>query len=261
MANEAAARVDPPSVALATAIGLVIAARRICVLTGAGISTDSGIPDYRGPDGVWTRDPSAQRFVDFDAYRLDPQLRVQAWQRRSVHPAFAAEPNAGHYALAELHRRGRLPVLLTQNIDGLHQRAGVPDEDVVEVHGTVHKTHCLTCGDRRPMGEAIARVRAGEPDPACTRCGGILKSATIFFGQPLDQHDFERAVHATASSDLFIAIGTSLTVHPVAGLAASAVRGGGALVIVNAQPTPYDEQAAAVVREPIGAALPALVAA
>jgi NAD-dependent deacetylase len=246
---------------VAAAIRLVAGARRICVLTGAGISTDSGIPDFRGPNGVWTRDPSAERYLDYARYLSDPALRAESWQRRAVHPAFAAEPNDGHRALATLHAQGRLPLVLTQNIDGLHQRGGMPPAAVIELHGTVHETQCLDCADRRPMGEAIARVRAGELDPACASCGGVLKSATIFFGQSLDPQALDSAAQATRESDLFIAIGTTLTVHPVAGLVPMAARAGVPVVIVNAQPTPYDEIATVVVREPIGQVLPALAAA
>lgn len=243
---------------LRRAVELVDSAQRICVLTGAGISTDSGIPDFRGPDGIWTRDPGAARSVDLAAYRGDRQLRIQSWQRRVAHPALRAQPNDAHRALVGMHRQGRLPLLLTQNIDGLHQRAGFPVDAVIELHGTMHSTDCLGCGQRRPMGEAIARVLAGDPDPACADCGGVLKSATVFFGQPLDQADFARAVQATRSCDLFIAIGTSLLVHPVAGLVSTARDADIPIVIVNAQPTPYDPIAAVVVDAPIAIAVPAL---
>lgn len=251
--------VPGPETGTRQAARLVSAATRICVLTGAGISTDSGIPDFRGPNGLWTRDESAQRFVDFNTYRRDPALRVESWQRRAAHPAFNAEPNSAHRALARLHARGRLPVLLTQNIDRLHQRAGMPAESVIELHGSMHETQCLSCTDRRPMGEAIARVHAGEPDPACLACGGVLKSATIFFGQPLDQPAFDAATRAALACDLFIAVGTSLMVYPVAGFVPMAAGAGIPIVIVNAQETPYDDLAAVVVREPIGSAIPAMV--
>jgi NAD-dependent deacetylase len=251
---------DAASPDIAAAVRLTVGARRICVLTGAGISTDSGIPDFRGPNGVWTRDPSAERYLDFGRYLTDPVLRAESWQRRATHPAFAAEPNDGHRALATLHAQGRLPVVLTQNIDGLHQRGGLPDDAVVELHGTVHQTECLDCGDRRPMAEAIARVQAGELDPACASCGGVVKSATVFFGQALDPQALDRAAEATRESDLFIAIGTTLTVHPVASLVPLANRAAVPIIIVNAQPTPYDDIAAVIVREPIGSVLPALAA-
>ncbi len=240
---------------------LAAAASRICVLTGAGISTDSGIPDFRGPNGLWTQNASAARYLDFAAYRHDPALRVESWQRRAAHPAFAAEPNQAHRALGELHQAGRLPVVITQNIDGLHQRAGVPADAVIELHGSVHGTECLDCGERGEMADAIARVRAGEADPPCADCGGVLKSATVFFGQPLDGRALDAAVEATRSCDLFIAIGTSLTVTPAADLVPLAARSGAAVAIVNAQPTPYDALADVVVREPIGTAIPAIVAA
>jgi NAD-dependent deacetylase len=237
---------------------LVAAARRITVLTGAGVSTDSGIPDFRGPDGLWTRNPDAQRYVDFDRYRGDPDVRRESWRRRAAHPALNAEPNAAHRALAGLHEQGRLRGLLTQNIDGLHQRAGVPE--VIELHGSIRDTECLDCGERRPMSEALARVHAGEADPACSTCGGMLKSGTVFFGQPLDPDVLGRAVEAARDCDLFLAVGTSLSVQPVASLTALAARHRVPVVIVNASPTPYDDIAAAVVREPIGDVLPRLLA-
>jgi NAD-dependent deacetylase len=229
------------------------------VLTGAGISTDSGIPDFRGPNGVWTRDPAAQRMFTLDAYVSDPALRVRAWRSRLEHPAWHAEPNEGHYALADLERRGLLHTLVTQNIDGLHQRAG--SAGVVEMHGTLSETECLGCGARAPMAATLDRVRAGEEDPACLGCGGILKSATVSFGQSLDPVNVERARRAAVECDVFLAVGTSLTVHPVAALAPLAKRAGARLVIVNAEATPYDDLADEVVREPISVALRRVVAA
>lgn len=242
-----------------TAADLLAAAHRITVLTGAGVSTDSGIPDFRGPNGLWTRDPEAQRYVDLDVYRSDPQVRREAWRRRARHPALVAEPNAAHRALAALYGHGRLRALLTQNIDGLHQVAGVPDAHVLELHGSMRETECLGCGDRRPMSEALARVHAGDPDPACLACGALIKSATVFFGQPLDADLLERAVRASRTCDVFLAVGTTLQVQPVASLAGIAARQGIPLVIVNATPTPYDDLAEALVRNPIGEALPRLL--
>jgi NAD-dependent deacetylase len=246
------------SAGVGSAIELVVAARRITVLTGAGVSTDSGIPDFRGPNGLWTRDPDAQRYVDLDRYRSDPGVRRESWRRRAAHPALGAEPNAAHRAIAALREQGRLRALLTQNIDGLHQRAGVPD--VLELHGSIRETECLGCGARGPMQDALARVRAGEADPDCTRCGGVLKSGTVFFGQALDVAVLERAVGATRDCELFLTVGTSLSVQPVASLTCLAAALGIPVVIVNASPTPYDDVAAAVVREPIGEALPRLLA-
>ncbi|OLE29466.1 MAG: NAD-dependent deacetylase [Actinobacteria bacterium 13_1_20CM_3_71_11] len=236
-------------------------ARRIVALTGAGISTDSGIPDFRGPDGVWTKDPEAAKLVTLDAYLADPDVRRRAWRSRRDHPAWSAEPNQGHHALVELERAGRLHAIVTQNIDGLHQRAGSDPDRVIEIHGTIFRVACLTCGDRTTMAEALDRVDAGEPDPDCRRCGGILKSATIAFGQQLDPATLRRAVAAAQTADLLLAVGTSLSVHPAAGLVEIAARTGARVVIVNASPTPYDALADAVLRDPIGTVLPELVTA
>ena len=237
------------------------AARQITVLTGAGISTDSGIPDFRGPQGVWTRDPEAEKLSTLQYYVADPVIRRRAWRERLHHPAWTASPNAGHAALVELERQGRLRALVTQNIDGLHQRAGSSPGRVIEIHGTVHGVTCLTCGDRTTMRSALDRVEAGEDDPDCRHCGGILKSATISFGQQLEEAVVDAAVRAAADCDVFLAVGTSLTVHPAAGLTDVAAARGARVVVVNAQPTPYDDVADLVVREPIGRALPGLVRA
>ena len=236
-------------------------ARRIVALTGAGISTDSGIPDFRGPDGVWTRDPRAERLSNIGYYVADPSVRREAWRRRAEHPAWTARPSAGHRALADLERQGRLDTLITQNIDGLHQAAGSSPERVIEIHGTIHDSICLACGDRRPMRETLDRVRAGDPDPACTECGGILKSATVSFGQNLDPRDLARAEAAAEGCDLFLAIGTSLTVYPVAWLPRRALDAGARLVILNAEPTPLDSEAHVMLRGRIGDLLPPLVEA
>ena len=234
------------------------AAERIVVLTGAGISTESGIPDFRGPNGIWTKNPEAMRLSNIDEYLRDPELRVRAWQERMHHPAWAAEPNEGHRALAELGRSGRLLALITQNIDGLHQAAG--SEDVIELHGTVHLAKCLSCGRRTPMREQLDRVRAGEPDPPCTVCGGIQKSATVSFGEQLDPADLDAAFKAAAVCDLFLAVGTSLTVQPASLLPVDALRAGARVVIVNQGGTPFDHVADPVIRAPIGEVLPAIVA-
>ncbi|HEX5578523.1 MAG TPA: Sir2 family NAD-dependent protein deacetylase [Candidatus Limnocylindria bacterium] len=243
---------------LADVAGWIVRARHIVVLTGAGISTESGIPDFRGPHGVWTRDPKAEALSDIRYYLTDPELRRRAWQGRLNHPARGATPNAGHRALAELERRGRLQLLITQNIDGLHLAAGTSPERLIEIHGSMRDYVCLSCGARGPMADALERVRAGEEDPACRDCGGILKSATISFGQSLVAEDLERAERESAASDLFLAIGTSLTVYPVAWLPERALRNGARLVIVNAQPTPLDDRADAVLHGQIGEILPRL---
>jgi NAD-dependent deacetylase len=239
---------------------LVRDAGRTTALTGAGISTDSGIPDFRGPNGLWTRDPGAASLFSFDRYVADADVRRRAWRTRRDHAAWTARPNAGHRALVDLERAGRLGTIVTQNIDGLHQRAGSSPERVIEVHGTLHEVQCLSCGDRTPMRQTLLRVEAGEEDPPCALCGGILKSATISFGQSLQVATLRRATTCVAESDLLVAIGTSLRVYPAAGLVDLALGAGARVAIVNAEPTPYDRAAHVVVREPIGEALPAVVA-
>jgi NAD-dependent deacetylase len=233
--------------------------RAVAVLTGAGISTDSGIPDFRGPSGVWTRDPGAEKMSTFSVYVADPAVRRRSWQNRLAHPAWTAEPNAAHRALARLAVSSIDTTIVTQNIDELHQRAGTPACRVLELHGTMHEVVCVSCDHRSQMADTLARVRAGEADPPCTDCGGILKSATVMFGQALDADVLNRAATAAATADLFLAIGSTLTVEPAASLCGLAVRTGGRLIIVNRDRTPYDRLAAAVIREPIGTAIPAIV--
>ena len=238
--------------------GWIDEAARIVALTGAGISTESGIPDFRGPQGVWTRNPKAERLSNIQHYMSDPEVRRLAWQSRLDHPAWRATPNAGHRALVDLERRGLLHALVTQNIDGLHQQAGHAADIVIEVHGTMRDVTCMACGWRGPMGPVMDRVRAGEEDPECERCGGILKSATISFGQSLDPAVISRAMRAAERADLLLAIGTSLQVYPVAGAVPLAKAAGARVVIVNAEPTPFDDIADAVLRDSIGEVLPAL---
>src|SRR5215831_19123758 len=231
-------------------------ARAVTVLTGAGISTDSGIPDFRGPQGLWTKNPGAEKLSTYQAYVSDPAVRRRSWQARRDNPAWRAEPNRAHTALADLARSGLVTSVITQNIDGLHQKAGTPADRVIELHGTMFSVVCVSCGDRSPMAGALARVEAGDDDPACLRCGGILKSATVMFGQPLDPDVFTRAGRAAGSCDVFLAVGSTLTVEPAASLCGVAVAAGAALVIVNRDPTPYDPLAADVIRDPIGDAVP-----
>ena len=233
-------------------------ASRVVALTGAGISTESGIPDFRGPQGLWTKNPTAERLSNIHAYMSDPDVRRRAWQSRLDHPAWSAHPNAGHRALVDLEQRGKLHALVTQNIDGLHQVAGSSPSKVIEVHGTLREVMCMSCPWRAPMPAVLERVRAGEDDPACERCGGILKSATISFGQPLVPDVIDRAMRAASEADVLVAIGTSLQVYPIAGAVPVAKSSGARLVIVNAEETPFDEIADAVIREPIGEALPTL---
>jgi NAD-dependent deacetylase len=236
------------------------AAQRIVVLSGAGISTESGIPDFRGPNGLWTRNPEAEKLSSIDHYLADPEIRKASWRSRLEHPALRAQPNAGHLALVELERRGKLHALITQNIDGLHVRAGNSPQRVIEVHGTVHKVVCLDCGWRGEMQDALERVRSGEQDPSCRQCGGILKSDTISFGQALVPAVIERAMRVAEEADCMLAVGTTLQVYPVAHAVPLAKSKGARVVIVNAQPTQFDAIADAVIREPLGSALPRLCA-
>ncbi len=234
----------------------VDAARRVVVLTGAGISTDSGIPDFRGPNGVWTRNPAAERLSDIRHYTADPEVRKASWRARIEHPAWTAQPNAGHLALAALERRGKLRALITQNIDGLHLRAGNSPQRVIEVHGNLHQAVCLACGWKGPMQAVLGRVRAGEEDPRCKTCGGILKSDTISFGQALVPEVIDRAMQAAHEADLLLAVGTSLQVFPVANAVPIAQAAGARIVIMNAQPTLFDDIATAVLNGSISAELP-----
>ena len=238
----------------------VDAATSIVALTGAGISTESGIPDFRGPLGVWTRDPKAERLSNIHHYMTDPDVRKLSWRGRVEHPAWHAQPNAGHRALAVLEQRGKLRALVTQNIDGLHQIAGHSPPKIIEVHGTMRDVMCMKCGWRGPAGPVLDRVRAGEADPPCAACGGILKSATISFGQALVPDVIEAAMHAASEADLLLAIGTSLQVYPVANLVPLAKSAGARVVIVNAEPTPFDQLADAVIHAPIGEVLPRICA-
>ncbi|MET7656969.1 MULTISPECIES: Sir2 family NAD-dependent protein deacetylase [unclassified Streptomyces] len=231
----------------------------VAILSGAGVSTDSGIPDYRGPNGLWRKDPEAEKLVTYEYYMGDPEIRRRSWQMRRENRALKAEPNAAHRAVAELERSGVPVRVITQNVDGLHQLAGMPARKVLELHGTARGFVCTRCHTRGPMEDALARVEAGEEDPPCLECGGVLKSATVMFGQRLDPVVLGEALAIAKACQVFVAVGTSLQVQPAAGLAGVAADHGARLVIVNAEPTPYDEVADEVVREPIGTALPKLL--
>jgi len=235
-------------------------ARRVVALTGAGISTESGIPDFRGPNGIWTKDPAAEKTATLQYYMGDPEVRRRAWQNRLKSEMWTAQPNAAHTALVELERKGALHFLVTQNVDGLHHAAGQSNDIVVEIHGNVREAKCMSCGWRGPMADTLERVRAGEEDPRCVHCGGILKSATISFGENLVAEDLERAQLAAAQATLFLALGTSLGVYPAAALPEIALRAGARLVIFNAEATPFDGLADAVLRDQLGVVLPELAA-
>ena len=244
---------------LAAATAWIDAADAVTVLTGAGISTDSGIPDFRGPNGVWTKNPAAEKASRLSNYLGDPEVRRAAWRARLDHRAWTAEPNTGHAALVHLERRGKLHTLVTQNTDGLHQIAGSDPDKVVEIHGTMRAVRCWDCGETAPMQRALDRVRAGEDDPPCRSCGGILKSDTILFEENLRPDDLIRAERAALECDVLLAIGTTLAVYPAAGLVPAAGRAGAKIVIVNAEPTDLDSLADAVLRGSIAEVLPPLV--
>ena len=244
---------------VSAATDAVRSAERIVVLTGAGISTDSGIPDFRGPNGLWTKNPAAEKAADIRFYLGDPEVRVAAWQNRLNTPAWTAEPNRGHGAIVELERRGQLHAVVTQNIDGLHQKAGNHPDAVIEVHGTVWFTRCWDCDDRRPMAESLDRVRAGEADPPCLACGGILKSDTISFGQALVPEVIERAMTVSDECDVILAVGSTLSVFPAANCVPRAKAGGARVIIVNGAETAMDRYADWLLVGQIGEILPALV--
>jgi NAD-dependent deacetylase len=237
----------------------IAAADVVTVLTGAGISTDSGIPDFRGPQGVWTKNPEAEKTATLQHYLADADIRRRAWQYRLASTGWTATPNAGHFALVELERLGKLRALITQNVDGLHQRAGNDPDLVVEVHGTMWWTRCWSCGDRRPMAEALDRVRAGEDDPPCLVCGGIIKSDTISFGQALEPDVIDRAFAASKACDVLLAVGSTLSVYPAASCVPIAAAAGATVVIVNGSETEMDHLADAVLCGSISELLPAIV--
>jgi NAD-dependent deacetylase len=251
---------------MARARALLERARRVVVLTGAGISTDSGIQDFRGPDGLWTKNPEAEKMATLSAYVADPEMRKRSWQHRLTSPMWSAAPNAGHRALVDLERSGRLDTLVTQNIDGLHHAAGSDPARIVEIHGTSREVVCLSCGDRQDAEPVHERVRGGEADPSCAvtgpdgvACGGILKSATISFGQSLVPEDLLRSERAATECDLLLAVGSTLGVFPAAGMVPIAVQHGAVVIIVNGSPTEMDSLADVVVCGSIGHLLPALV--
>ncbi|WP_169164340.1 SIR2 family NAD-dependent protein deacylase [Cellulomonas taurus] len=230
----------------------------ITVLTGAGISTGSGIPDFRGPEGTWTRHPDQAELLEIDRLVNDPAVRRAGWAMWRDHPAWTATPSAAHRALVELERAELLEAVLTQNFDGLHQAAG-HDSPVIELHGGLRTTSCLRCGARQATSAVLARLdRNGDPD--CLECGGILKPDVVYFGERLPEDALGRAIAAAQDADVFVAIGSTLTVQPVASLTGIAAESGAEVIIVNAEPTPYDHHASRVIRTPIEDAVPDLVA-
>ena len=245
--------------AIVQAAALIDSAERMAVLTGAGISTDSRIPDFRGPQGVWTKNPAAEKAATIQHYMADPEVRKRAWMGRLDSPVWAAEPNPGHLSLLRLEQRRKLHLLITQNVDGLHHAAGSDPDRVVEVHGNVREAVCMTCDYVSPMRDVLDRVRQGEHDPPCPECGGILKSATISFGQNLVAEDIERANEAAASCDVMLAIGSTLAVFPIARVVPIAKTSGAKVIIINGSPTEMDNLADVLLQGSISEVLPAIV--
>jgi NAD-dependent deacetylase len=245
-----------PNQAVAALIELARRARVMSAFTGAGISTESGIPDYRGPGGVWDRN-APPTLSDF---RQNPTTRRQYWaERRERYPALRdTQPNAGHLALARLQAAGRLSHVITQNIDGLHQKAGSDPERTIELHGTAHRVRCLDCGASWPAEHIQPRLDL-ESVPSCEICGGMLRAAIVLFGQAMPEDALRRSFAVAHSSDLMLVIGSSLVVQPAARVPEIAVAAGARLAIVNSDPTPLDGLADVVVRSSAGAVLSALV--
>jgi NAD-dependent deacetylase len=224
-----------------TAVSLIRGASAVVAMTGAGISTESGIPDYRGPGGVW----ETQKPPTIGDYLDNVETRRTFWRRRLTdYPSLAArEPNAGHRALVELERRGVLLAIITQNIDGLHQKAGNSPERVIELHGSAHRIRCVDCGRFWPSDDIQERLRNGEDDPRCPVCGGILRSGTVLFGEPLPKAEIEKAVAVSNACDVMIVVGSSLVVNPAAQLPVIARRRGASLIMINRTETPLDHLA------------------
>ena len=238
---------------------LVLRSKNIIVFTGAGISTESGIADFRSPGGLWERfDPGE---FTYQKFLVSEKSREKFWEfSRSLWPVILkAEPNRGHRAIAEFYRMGKLDGVITQNIDGLHQKSGIPDEKVIELHGTARWVICLECGQRYPRDEIQARLESGDRVPRCD-CTGIMKSATVSFGQPMPEKKVSEAKMKSAESDFFLVAGSSLEVYPAARMPLIARKNGAKLVIVNLMPTPHDRHADVVINEKAGEVLPRIVA-
>ena len=242
-----------------TAAEMIVQASKIVVFTGAGISTESGIPDFRSPGGIWSKfDPNEFTYQNFLASETS---REKYWElNKTTWPVMAAaEPNRGHTAIAELYRMGKLDCIITQNIDNLHQRSGVPEELVIELHGTSKWVNCLECGRRYPREELQVRLDTGEKVPRCNSCNGIMKPATISFGQPMPERETREAELRSSDCDLFLMAGSSLVVYPAAHMPLAAKGHGAKLIIINMSPTPHDIYADIIINEKIGDTLPPIV--
>jgi len=237
---------------------LILEAERLVVFTGAGVSTESGLPDFRSPGGIWERfDPDD---FTWEKFLKNPDARRKQWQMlNEMGLTLKAKPNAVHYAIAELQRMGRLDSVITQNIDGLHQKAGSPDDRVFELHGNMQWVVCLGCGKRYPLEEIKARLDKGEEIPDCEACQGILKPEVVFFGELLPQRVLSEASYRSANCDLFLVIGSSLVVYPAAHMPIYAVSGGARLVIINLSPTPMDHRATVLIRAKAGEVMPKII--
>lgn len=234
---------------------LVAASQRLVAFTGAGVSTESGIPDFRGPDGIWTKFNPAD--FTFQKFLTSPETRRMSWQRFRANPTHDARPNAAHYAIAELERLGKLDCVITQNVDNLHEKAG--NSTVIELHGTLSWVVCLECGKRYPSQEVRVWLEDGETVPTCRQCGGLLKSATVSFGQAMPKRETAEAERRSRRCDLFLVVGSSLVVYPAAFMPVYALQSGAKLAIVNLQPTPLDYRADVLLHAQAGEALPHVV--
>ncbi len=236
---------------------LIEQSERIVAFTGAGISTESGIPDFRSPGGIWTK----YQPIDFRDFMSSPEMRREAWRRKFAtdETTTRATPNAGHRALVKLHEQGKLKALITQNIDGLHQASGLPDDGIIELHGNGTYATCLECATRHEIAWAREIFTDNETLPHCTECGGIVKTATISFGQSMPEEEMARAQAATLDADLFVVLGSSLVVYPAAGFPAMAKQNGARLVIINRDPTDQDDLADLVINAEIGATMSRVV--
>ena len=239
---------------------MILKSKRLVVFTGAGISTESGVPDFRSPGGIWDRfDPNElnyQSFMESEAGRE----RYWDFHRQLWSGVSQAQPNAGHLAIAELHEIGKLDCVITQNIDSLHQKSGVPEEKIIELHGSLSWVNCLDCGEKYPREQIQEKLDSGTKVPRCEKCGGILKPATVAFGQPMSEEETFQAESKSVSCDLFLAVGSSLVVYPAAQMPIIAKDNGARLIIINLTPTPHDRQADIVINDRIGAVLSQIVA-
>jgi len=261
-ANRCPASVQTVNQSVSEAARVLKPAKKVLVFSGAGISTESGIPDFRGPDGLWTRQDA--RDFTISRYLADAEVRKRSWsmhQHGFLGGMLEARPNRTHFAVVRLWQQGRMAGCVTQNIDGLHQAAGLPDEEVAELHGNLRRVHCVACPASWPIEEILPEVTGGNLDPSCSVCGAVVKTSIVMFGELLPERAFERAISMVAGAQAVLAIGTTLTVSPAADLVLTAVMEGADLVIVNQGETAFDDLAAARLDEPVGEVLPDLVEA